>query len=86
MSVTEHPFLAELQSLDWRYGRACFPFGDYPVERRFTYEPDASGEPGAICGQAGAKGTCNSTYSLFDLFRYDYCRADFSAYWQNAVS
>lgn len=79
-------FWQEFQSLDWRYGRACFPFGDYPAERRFTYEPDASGEPGAICGQAGAKGTCDSAYSLFNLFRHDHCRADFPAYWQNAVS
>ena len=85
-AFTEHSFLAEFQSLDWRYGRACFPFGDYPTERRFTYEPDASGEPGAICGQAGAKGTCDSAYSLFNLFRHDHCRADFPAYWQNAVS
>ena len=67
-------------------GVLVFPFGDYPAERRFTYEPDASGEPGAICGQAGAKGTCDSAYSLFNLFRNDHCRADFPAYWQNAVS
>ena len=40
----------------------------------------------AICGQAGAKGTCDSAYSLFNLFRHDHCRADFPAYWQNAVS
>ena len=43
-------------------------------------------ESRAICGQAGAKGTCDSAYSLFNLFRHDHCRADFPAYWQNAVS
>ena len=47
---------------------------------------DAGGEPRPHRGQAGAKGTCNSAYSLFNLFRHDHCRADFPAYWQNAVS
>ena len=50
-----HALLAQLFTLDRRYGCPCLPAGSRPDGRRLGHEPDACGEPGTIGRKAAAK-------------------------------